>query len=145
MGKLKNFFVITILIVGVTSMLFQSLAVGQEYQTHHTMLILKPIPHITQQGHHITFSGTLLTSDNKIPIPNTTVYIQYDSPYSATRTLASATTDNNGNFVVNWAVKPKGSSACTYNLFAKFNGDDNNFWSISKQFQLNVITNSVKN
>jgi len=142
---LKNFFVITILVVGAISMLFQPLAFGQGYQTHHTMLILKPIPRTVQQGHFLTFSGTLLTSDDKIPLSNRIIFIQHDSPYDATRTISSAITDNDGNFAVNWTAKPKYSGACIYNIFAKFNGDDNDFWSISNQFELKVITSSVKN
>lgn len=127
------------------SILFQPMAFGQDYQTHHTTLILKPIPRTIQQGHSLIFSGTLLTSDDKIPLPNRTIFIQHDSPYVATRTISSATTDNDGNFAVSWIVKPKDSGACIYNIFAKFNGDDKDFWSISKQFELNVITSSVKN
>jgi hypothetical protein len=87
----------------------------------------------------MTFSGKLLTSDDKTPLPNRLIFIQYDNPYDYTRTLTSATTDNNGNFAVSWTAAPKGFSGGTYYLFAKFNGDDGNFWSISKQFPLNVI------
>jgi hypothetical protein len=126
-------------------MLFQPSAFGQYYYTHHTTLILRPISHTIQQGYRLDFSGTLLTSDDKKPLPNRTIYIQYDSPYDWTRTLTSATTDNNGNFDVIWTARPKGSSACTYNLFAKFNGDDNYYWTVSKQFELYVTTSSVKN
>ena len=141
---MKNFFVFAIL-VGAMGILFQPLAFGQDYQIHHTILILKPIPHTLQQGDHLTFSGTLLTLDNITPLANMTIFIQHDSPYAATWTLATTTTDKNGNFTVDWTVKPKGSSSCTYNIFAKFYGDDNNLWSVSKQFGLYVTTNSVKN
>ena len=126
------------------SILFQPIAFGQDYLIHHTMLILKPLPRTVQQGYSLTFSGTLLTSDDKTPLPDRTIFMQHDSPYVGTRTITSAITDNNGNFAVSWIAKPKGTSTCTYNLFAKFNGDDNDYWSISKQFELNVITNSVK-
>lgn len=124
--------------------LFQPFAFGQYYHIHHTILILKPIPRNVQQGYHLTFSGTLFTSDDKTPLPNRTVFIEYDSPYVCTRILTSATTDNNGDFSVSWTAKPKGISGGTYNIFAKFNGDDNNFYSISKQFLLNVTPSSVQ-
>lgn len=126
-------------------MVFQPIAFGQNYQTYHTTLILKPIPHAIQQGHSLTFAGILLTLDDKTPLPNRMIFIQHDSPYVGTRTIARAITDSDGNFAVNWTVKPKDSGARIYNIFAKFNGDDNDFWSISKQFEFNVITSSVKN
>ncbi|WP_133120994.1 Ig-like domain-containing protein [Candidatus Nitrosotalea bavarica] len=142
---MKKFLVITILVVGIMIMFLQPLAFGQYYQIHHTILILNPISRTAQQGDHLTFSGTLLTADDKIPLSNRMVFIQYDSPYDWTRIRTSATTDNNGNFVVSWTVNPKGTGICTYNFFAKYNGDDNNFWSISKQFLLNVTPRSIKN
>jgi hypothetical protein len=145
MGELKKILVITILVVGIMIMFLQPLAFGQYYQMHHTILILNPVSRTAQQGDHLTFSGTLLTADDKTPLSNRTVFIQYDSPYDWTRIRTSATTDNNGNFVVSWTVNPKGTSICTYNFFAKYNGDDNNFWSISKQFLLNVTPRSIKN
>ena len=113
-------------------------SLAQYYWIHHTKLVLMPIPRNLEQGHQITFSGKLLTSDNNTPLPNRLIFIQYDSPYDRTRTLASTTTDSNGNFAVYWTAKPKGFSGGSYNLFAKFNGDDETFWSLSKQFSLNV-------
>lgn len=145
MVKLKKFFVVTILIVGIMIVFFQPLVFGQYYQMYHTTIVLKPIPLSTRQGDHITFSGTLYTSDEKKPLSDRTVFIQYDSPYDWTRTLASTTTDSNGNFEVIWTVIPKRSSVCTYNFFVKFNGDDNDFWSISKQFLIKVSPSSDKN
>lgn len=121
------------------------LAFGQYVRTHHTTLILDYIPSTIEQGHKLTFSGKLFTSDDKTPLPNKTVYIQYDSPYDWTSTIASATTDKNGNFEVVWIAKPKFSSACTYNIFAHFNSDDDNYWSISNQYQLHLTTSSFKN
>jgi hypothetical protein len=135
--ELKNFFIIAMLAVIVTSMLFQPLAFGQYYWMHHTTLYLKPIPRTVQQGYLLTFSGTL-TSDDKTPLSNRIVFIEYDSPYDCTRILTSATTDNSGNFATSWTAVPKGISGGTYNIFTKFNGDDNNFYSISKQFLLDV-------
>jgi hypothetical protein len=145
MDKMKNFFITKILVVGAMVMLFQPLAFGQYYQIHHTTLNLEPIPRTVQQGYHLTFSGALLTSDDKTPLPNRTVFIEYDSPYDCTRILTSTTTNNDGNFSVSWTSTPKGISGGTYNVFAKFNGDDNDFYSISKQFLLNVTPSSVQN
>jgi hypothetical protein len=141
---MKNFIIINLMVVGILIILAQQLAFAQYYQIHHTTLILKPIPRIVQQGYRLTFSGTLFASDDKMPIPNSTVLIEHDSPYEYTRILASTTTDNNGNFAVSWTARLKGVSDCTYNLFAKFNGDDNDFYSISNQFLLYVTQGSVK-
>lgn len=124
--------------------LFQPLAFGQYYWTHHTTLDLKSVPRTVPQGYHLTFSGTLLTSDDKTPLSNRIVFIEYDSPYDCTRILTSTTTDDSGNFAVSWTATPKGISGGTYNIFAKFNGDDNDFYSISKQFLLNVTPDSVQ-
>ena len=135
----QKLFFIKIIMVGALTILVGPSAFAQYYWIHHTTLVLVSIPHSIEQGHHVIFSGKLLTSDDKTPLPNRTVFIQYDSPYDHTRTLTSATTDINGNFAVSWTAVPKGFSGGTYYLFAKFNGDDWNFWSISKQFPLNVI------
>jgi hypothetical protein len=133
---MRNIFIITITVVAIV-------LVGQPafayYWIHHTTLVLIPIPRNIEQGYHMTFSGKLLTSDDKTPLPNRTIFIQFDSPYQYTRTLTSATTDTMGNFEVSWTTMPKGHSGGTYYIFAKFNGDDGNFWSISNQFPLNVI------
>ena len=138
---MKNLLLLTIL-VGAIIIISQPLAFGYYPQTHHTTLTLKPIPSSVQEGNKIIFAGTLLTSDDKTPLANKTVYIQYDSPYEWTRTIASATTDNNGNYEIIWIAKPKLSSACTYNIFAIFHGDDDNYYSVSNQFRLYVATNS---
>lgn len=124
-------------------MLFQPLAFGQYYQIHHTTLDLRSIPRTVQQGYHVAFLGTLLTSDDKTPLSNGIILIEYDSPYERTRILASTTTDNSGNFAVSWTATPKGISGGTYNVFAKFNGDDNDFYSISNQFLLDVTPNTA--
>jgi len=133
---IRKVFIIPITVVAIV-------LVGQSafayYWIHQTTIVLTPIPRNIEQGYHMIFSGKLLTSDDKTPLPNRTVFIQYDSPYQYTRTLASTTTDINGNFQVNWTAMPKGYSGGTYYIFAKFNGDDGNFWSISSQFRLNVI------
>lgn len=142
MSMLKKFLIIAILLVGTMMVFFHPLAFGQYYQTYHTTIDLKPIPLSARQGDHLTFSGTLYTSYEKKPLPNKTVFIQYDSPYDWTRTLASTTTDSNGNFEVIWTAVPKRTSVCTYNFFVKFNGDDNDYWSISKQFLLKVTPSS---
>jgi len=126
------------MVIAVTVLVVPS-AFAEYYWVHHTTLVLVSIPRSIEQGYHMTFSGKLLTSDDKTPLPNRTISIQYDSPYDRTRTLTSATTDINGNFAVIWKAVPKGFSGGTYYLFAKFNGDDGNFWSISNQFPLNVI------
>lgn len=132
---MKDFFIIITFI----AMLFIGQSALAQYWIHHTTLVLTPIPQNLPQGYAVTFSGKLLTSDNKMPLPNRTILIQYDSPYDHTMTLVSTTTDRNGNFVVSWTAMPKGYSGGTYYIFAKFNSDDGNFWSISHQFPLNVI------
>ena len=136
---IRNPLIIKIIMAGVVIVLVGPSASAQFYWIHHTTLVLVPIPHSVEQGYHMTFSGKLLTSEDKTPLTHRTVFIQYDSPYDYTRTLTSATTDNNGNFAVSWTALPKGFSGGTYYLFAKFNGDDENFWSLSKQFPLTVI------
>lgn len=135
---MKNLTIIIIIVVVVTVLVIPS-AFSEYYWIHHTILVLVPIPQTIEEGNYMTFSGKLLTLDNKTPLPDRTVFIQYDSPYDHTSTLTSATTDINGNFAVSWIAIPKGFSGGTYYLFAKFNGDDGDFWSISKQFPLNVI------
>jgi len=116
------------------------IAFAQDYQIYHAILVLNPIPSSITEGNTLTFSGSLLTADeNKDPVPNKTIFIEYDSPYDCTRILASATTDSNGNFAITWKAHPKHSSGGTYYLFAKFNGDDQYFYSISsKRFPLTV-------
>lgn len=104
----------------------------------HTMITLNPIPSSMPSGHSLTFLGNLMTS-SKVPIPNKTICIQYDSPYQATRTLAIATTDINGNFVITWKAIPKHlQSGGTYFIFANFYGDDKYWYSYSKTFPLTV-------
>ena len=127
-----------IMVVTITGLVVQP-AFAQYYWIHHTTLILTPIPRSITQGQHVSFAGKLFTADNKTPLANRIVFIQYDSPYDRTRTLTSATTDINGDFAVSWTAVPKGFSGGTYYLFAKFNGDDQDFWSLSKQFPLEVI------
>ena len=138
---LKKFLLGTIL-VGIIIVFFHPLAFAQYYQVYHTTIDLKPIPLFVHQGDHITFSGTLYTTDEKKPLSERTVFIQHDSPYDSTRTLASTTTDSNGDFKVTWTAITKRGSVCTYNFFVKFNGDDNDYWSISKQFLIKVAPNS---
>lgn len=121
-----------------------SFAFAQYYVIHHTTLVLNPIPRTLEQGDHLTFSGKLFASDDKTPLPNSSIFIEYDSPYNCVRILTSTTTDSNGNFSVVWTAVPKGISGGTYNLFAKFNGDDNDFYSISKQFTLDVAPHSLQ-
>ncbi|MGI0073473.1 MAG: hypothetical protein ACREA3_06655 [Nitrosotalea sp.] len=145
MRKMKNGFIAALMSATIVAVFFMPMSFAQYYEVHHTTLVLDPIPRTLEQGHHLTFSGKLLTSDDKTPLPERTIFIEYDSPYDCTRILTSATTDNNGNFSVSWIAVPKGISGGTYNLFAKFNGDDDNFYSISKQFPLNVIPRSVQN
>ena len=136
---IRNLFIIKIIMVGAVTVLVGPSAIAQYYWIHHTTLVLVPIPRSIEQGYHITFSGKLLTSDDKTSLPNKTVFIQYDSPYDHTRILTSVTTGINGNFAVIWTAIPKGFSGGTYYLFAKFNGDDGSFLSLSNQFPLNVI------
>lgn len=110
----------------------------------HTVVILDPIPSSIPLGHSITFSGKLMDSSN-MPIPNRTIYIQYDSPYQAVRTLAIAITDDNGNFDVTWKAIPKHKqSGGTYFVFANFFGDDQYWHSYSKTFPLTVPYLQVK-
>ncbi len=123
----------TIAIAFITPMAF-----AQYYPVSHTTLTLDHIPRSVIRGDRLIFSGKLVASDERTPLLNKTIYIQYDSPYDSTRTLASSITDYNGDFAVSWTAKPKGIDGGTYNLFAKFNGDDENFFSVSKQFQLDV-------
>ncbi|MDE1829711.1 MAG: hypothetical protein KGI25_05265 [Thaumarchaeota archaeon] len=125
-------------IVIIVSIFCMQDSFGQYYVIHHTTLVLDPIPRTLVQGDLVTFSGKLFTSDDKTPLQDRLVFIQYDNPYDCTRTLASTTTDSNGDYSVSWTAKPKGISWGTYNLFAKFNGDDSNFYSISKQYMLDV-------
>ncbi len=122
---------------------FTSVSFEQYFVIHHTTLVLEPIPRNLEQGDTLTFSGKLFTSDDETPLPNRIIFIQYDSPYDCTRTLTSATTNNKGDFSIVWNAKPKGISGGTYNIFAKFNGDDENFYSISKQFLLDVKPQSL--
>ncbi len=136
MNPARELFVALIIIGGLTT-IFEPTALA-EYWVHRTTLVLDPIPHNIYQGTHLTFSGRLLTSDDKTPLPNRLIFIQYDSPYDWTRTLATTTTDSSGYFTISWTAQPKGYSGGTYNIFAKFNGDDGSFWSISKQYQLIV-------
>lgn len=104
----------------------------------HTVVTLNQIPSSIPNGHSLIFSGKFTTSD-KVPIPDKTIYVQYDSPYQATRTLVTAITDTNGNFVVTWKAIPKHQqSGGTYFVFANFNGDDKYWHSYSKIFPLTV-------
>ena len=134
---MRGLFVVLI-ITGTLAILAEPLA-SAYYWIHHTELILDFIPINISQGHHMVFSGRLLTSEDKTPLPDRTIFIQYDSPYDATRTITSAKTDSNGYFMASWIAEPKGYSGGTYYIFAKFNGDDENFFSISHQYILNVF------
>jgi hypothetical protein len=74
-----------------------------------------------------------------MPMPDKTIYIQYDSPYQSIRTLASATTDYNGNFKIIWQAVPKHKqSGGMYYIFANFYGDDQYLYSYSTTYPLTV-------
>ena len=117
-------------------------ALAQVYQVN-TTLVLNPIPSSMTQGSTLTFSGNLVTADEKNdPVPNKAIFIEYDSPYGCTRILAITTTDSNGNFDFTWKAVPKHQMGGTYYIFAKFNGDDNYLYSYSKIFPLTVNVKS---
>ena len=130
-------FLVVLIIIGVLAILVEPSA-SAYYWIHKTTLVLEPIPRNVGQGDHITFSGRLLTADDETPLSNRLIFKQYESPYDRTTTLTSTTTDTNGYFIVSWTAKPKGYSGGTYNIFAKFNGDDENFFSLSHQYLLTV-------
>ncbi|MDE1829768.1 MAG: hypothetical protein KGI25_05550 [Thaumarchaeota archaeon] len=132
-AKIDSLLIITTLVVATP------MAFAQYYEIHRTTLILDHIPRTVKQGYHLTFSGKLFTTDSQTPLQDRLVFIEYDNPYDCTKSLTSTTTDRNGNFFINWTAMPKGYSGGTYNLFAKFNGDDKDFYSISNQYLLNVI------
>jgi len=132
--------VLGFLVIILTCMIFAKGEAFAQYDLipDHTLVILNPIPSSVPLGHSITFSGKLMTS-NKMPIPNKTIYIQYDSPYQSVRTLATATTDYQGNFEVTWkAIAKHKQSGGTYFVFANFFGDDKYWYSYSKTFPLAV-------
>ncbi|MGI0046574.1 MAG: hypothetical protein ACREBB_05230 [Nitrosotalea sp.] len=141
---MRNGFIVGLIGLAIVTSFFMPISFAQYYVIHHTTLVLEPIPRTLEQGYLLTFSGKLFASDDNTPLPNRTIWIEYDSPYDCTRILTSATTDSNGYFSVVWKVMPKGISESTYNIFAKFNGDDDNFYSISKQFRLDVIPGSLQ-
>ena|SRR2546427_2013252 len=131
--------ILCIVTVFTVILVISGTAFAQEYQVHHTSIVLNPIPSSITQGHPLTFSGNLLAADEKNdPLPNKTIFIEYDSPYGCIRILAVTSTDSNGNFVVTWKAVPKHQMGGTYYLFGKFNGDDNYFYSFSKRFSLTV-------
>lgn len=123
----------------LTVVLALAAASGQYYVQQHTTLVLEPLPAVIVTGDTIHFSGRLYVSEGGAPLANKTVYIEYDSPFEHTRILASVTTGAGGVFSVAWKAVPKGVGQCTYNLFAMFIGDDGNYYSISRQYQVLVL------
>jgi len=128
--------------VTVFAVILVSTAFAQEYHVHHTTILLNPIPSTIAQGQPLTFSGSL-TSDGNNPVPNRTIFIEYDSPYGCTRILGVVSTDTNGNFALTWNAVPKHQIGGTYYLFANFNGDDSYLYSFSKIFPLAVAAQST--
>ncbi|MBT5171426.1 MAG: hypothetical protein HOL90_04020, partial [Candidatus Nitrosopelagicus sp.] len=101
-------------------------------------LILDPFPITANEGDLIMFSGILLTADGQYVISDALILIKSDVPYGRDQTIASATTDENGEFFTSWIAT---SDRINYNLYAVFEGDSVIPEVQSERFTFTVISN----
>lgn len=67
-----------------------------------TILLLNP-PHMTiQKGDLLSFTGSLMSDDRMVGIPNAKIRINYIDEKDQMNKIASGTTDNEGKFTIKW-------------------------------------------
>jgi hypothetical protein len=98
-----------------------------------TVLTLEVPPSKVTVGSAVKFVGRLVEAATKNPVPGATIKI-FDSDVRGDDLLASGATGNDGSFNVEWRAKRTDWQDNTAEIYAKFEGNNGNRESQSKQY-----------
>ena len=93
--------------------------------------------HPAQEGDTITFSGQLLTKDQKYFIPNATIYIKDNVSLGTDTVIGKAVTQDQGIFTFTWKAVPRDYSG-NYQFYAEFVGSSDYGKARSQEYGLSV-------
>ena len=99
-----------------------------------TILTLDPPSNSVTIGSTIIFTGKLMETTAK-PVANKAIKI-LERDVGGDDLLASGNTESNGSFSIRWTAKKKDRWDNTAEIYAKFEGDDVNRHSASKQYTI---------
>ena len=99
-----------------------------------TILTLDPPSNSVTIGSTIIFTGKLMETTAK-PVANKAIKI-LERDVGGDDLLASGNTESNGSFSIKWTAKKKDRWDNTAEIYAKFEGDDVNRHSASKQYTI---------
>jgi hypothetical protein len=102
-----------------------------------TALTLDPPSSRAAKGSIVTFTGKLLEASTGKPIPGKTIKI-FDRDPMSDDLLASDTTQTDGSFSINWTAKKTDRWDNTAEIYAKFEGDQENKKSESNQYVITI-------
>lgn len=98
-----------------------------------TILILDSPPNSVAEGSTVIFNGKLVDAATENPVADKTIEI-LDRDVGGDDLLASGNTESNGGFSIEWTAKKKDRWDNTAEVYAKFEGDDVNRHSASKEY-----------
>ena len=107
--------------VSLACLLLASATGTADAQSYTSILVLDPAPSSAVEDDRITFSGQLTTTSGHV-VTGATIQIKDDVSFGRDRTIATAYTDDNGEFYASWTVQSRSGA---YDFYATYEGSSN--------------------